>query len=62
MQSADTAEAISLARRVGARWLVLDDRETPVAPDEPRPTVRAGPYRAYRLAPANGRPDDERRP
>jgi hypothetical protein len=52
MQTAGTAEAIEIARRTGARWLVLDDRETPAAPGDPAPDFRAGPYRAFSLAPA----------
>jgi hypothetical protein len=52
MQTAGTAEAIEIARRAGARWLVLDDRDTPAAPDDPAPDFRAGPYRAFSLEPA----------
>jgi hypothetical protein len=52
MQTATTAEAIAIARRTAARWLVLDDRETPPAPGDPAPDFRAGRYRAFLLAPA----------
>jgi len=54
LAQADTAQALALARREGARWLVLDDRETPTGPSDPRPAVQSGPYRAYRLGPASG--------
>jgi hypothetical protein len=52
MQTAGAAEAIEIARRSGARWLVLDDRDTPVEPGDPTPDFRAGPYRAFSLEPA----------
>jgi hypothetical protein len=52
METAGTAEAIEIARRSGARWLVLDDRETPPASGDPAPDFRAGSYRAFALEPA----------
>jgi hypothetical protein len=52
MQTAGAAEAIEIARRTGARWLVLDDRDTPAEPGDPPPDFRAGPYRAFSLEPA----------
>jgi len=52
MERADTAEAIAIARGTPARWLVLDDRATAVAPRDPQPEFRVGHYRAYALAPA----------
>jgi hypothetical protein len=52
MQRADTGEALAIARRTPARWLVLDDRATPAAASDPPPGFRAGPYRAYPLAAA----------
>lgn len=50
---ADTREALDLARRAAARWLVLDDRETPVSARDPRPDTRSGPYRAYSIPAAS---------
>jgi hypothetical protein len=50
LQTADTHEALALARRGVARWLVLDDRDTPALPRDPRPDFRAGPYRAFALS------------
>jgi len=58
LQTADTREALVLARRSGARWLVLDERTTPVAAGDPAPAFRAGPYRAFPVpaaSPAAGR-------
>jgi hypothetical protein len=52
MRTAGAAEAIEIARRAGARWLVLDERDTPSEPGDPAPDFRAGPYRAFSLAPA----------
>jgi hypothetical protein len=51
MQTAGTAEAIEIARLTGARWLVLDDRDTPPEPGDAAPDFRAGPYRAFSLEP-----------
>jgi hypothetical protein len=56
MQTAGTAEAIEIARRTGARWLVLDDGDTPPEPGDPAPDFRAGPYRAFSLEPAEPPP------
>jgi len=52
--TADTRESLVLARRAGARWLVLDDRHTPASADDPRSEFRAGRYRAYELPAAPG--------
>jgi hypothetical protein len=53
LQTADAAEALALAGRAEARWLVLDDRDTPVSPGDPGADFRSGPYRAFALpAPA----------
>jgi hypothetical protein len=59
MRTAGTAEAIAIARSEGARWLVLDERDTPAAPGDPAPDFQAGRYRAFALSPASaeaGRP------
>jgi len=56
MQTASTAEAIAIARRAGASWLVLDERDTPTQPGDPAPDFRAGPYRAFSLEPAQPAP------
>ena len=53
-ERATTEESIALARRSGASWLVLDDREKPPAAGDPRPDHRVGPFRAYRIAPGTG--------
>jgi hypothetical protein len=60
MQTASATQAIEIARRTGARWLVLDDRDTPAEPGDPTPDFRAGPYRAFSLEPAE--PDSGARP
>jgi hypothetical protein len=52
METADTAEAIEIARGTRASWLVLDERDTPSAPGDPEPDFRAGSYRAFSLSPA----------
>jgi hypothetical protein len=46
--------AIAIARRSGARWLVLDDREKPPAAGDPPPDHRVGRFRAYRVGPSTG--------
>ncbi|MBW2666570.1 MAG: hypothetical protein JRE13_09805, partial [Deltaproteobacteria bacterium] len=53
-EHATTEESIALARRSGASWLVLDDREKPPAKGDPPPDHRVGPFRAYHIAPSAG--------
>ena len=53
-ERATTVESIALARRSGASWLVLDDREKPPARGDPPPDHRVGRFRAYRIAPGAG--------
>jgi hypothetical protein len=56
MQTASAAEAGEIARRAGARWLVLDDRETPAEAGDSAPDFRSGPYRAFSLEPEESSP------
>ena len=46
---ADVRESLALARRSGARWLVLDDLEKPPAAGDPPPDHRVGRFRAFRV-------------
>jgi len=50
LRTADAPRALELARRSGARWLVLDGRAVPTGPNDPPPAFAAGPYRAYPVA------------
>jgi hypothetical protein len=50
-ERATAQEVIALARRSGASWLVLDDREKAPAPGDLRPEHLVGPFRAYKIVP-----------